>query len=366
MNDHKTSLSLNSITYQENELANLCLSKLASFPLQAWEYSLYDFILQWISDEGFVKVKTSGSTGKPKEIKLDKKAMVESAKLTGGFLKLQKGNKALLCLPMDFIAGKMMVVRAFVLGLDLFPVEPLGNPLENINECFDFAAMTPMQVFNILNKNIGTDKLNKIKNLIIGGGEISPELESKLASLENKTYHTYGMTETITHIALRKINGKDENKGFVAMENVLFEQDERDCLIIHIPHISNEKIITNDIIKLKNKTEFEFIGRYDNVINSGGIKIIPENIEKKLEAFINQRFFVYGIPDEKLGEKLVLVIEGKPDNKIEKALEKVPFLKFEKPKKIIFIDKFIETGNGKINRGKIFSLYQNHISTSSM
>jgi O-succinylbenzoic acid--CoA ligase len=160
------------------------------------------------------------------------------------------------------------------------------------------------------------------------------------------------MTETITHIALRKINGKNINKGFVAMENVWFEQDERECLILHAPHISSEKIITNDIVKLKSKTEFEFIGRYDNIINSGGIKIIPEKIEKILKAFINQRFFISGKPDEKLGQKIVLVVEGNSDNQIEETLKNIPFSKFEKPREVIFINQFVETGNGKINREK--------------
>lgn len=352
MTNPHTSLSLNSKSYSETELAGLCLSNLASFSLQAWEYSLYSFILQWISDEEFIKVKTSGSTGNPKEINISKKAMVASAKLTGDFLKLQKGDKALLCLPVNYIAGKIMVVRAFILGLNLIPTEPTGNPLENKNKDFDFAAMTSMQVFNILNEKSGMGKLNNIKNLIIGGGEISPKLERKLKSINNKTYHTYGMTETVTHIALRKINGEDENVNFKALNKVWFEQDKRDCLIIHAPHISNESIITNDIVNLNSKTEFEFIGRYDNIINSGGIKIIPEIIENKIEAFVNQRFFIYGKPDEKLGEKVILVVEGKPDSQIEKNLEKIAFSNYEKPKEIIFIKKFVETGNGKINREK--------------
>ena len=347
-----SALTLNSKQYPESELANFCFSKLASFSLQSWEYALYSFILQWISEEESIKAKTSGSTGKPKEMKLAKKAMVASAKLTGNFLNLQKGDKALLCLSMGFIAGKMMAVRAFVLGLDLVPVEPSGNPLQEINGIFDFAAMTPMQVFNILNNNNGIEKLNKIKNLIIGGGEINPKLEKRLKLLKNNTYHTYGMTETLTHVALRKINGENRNDTFMALKPIWFEQDKRNCLIIHAPHISNEKIITHDIVKLKSKTKFEFLGRFDNIINSGGIKIIPEIIENKLEAFLNQRFFIYGKPDEKLGEKIVLVIEGKSDNQIEETLKKIPFTKFEKPMEVIFIDDFVETGNGKINRGK--------------
>ena len=350
MSNTHTYFILDSKSYTKNDLVRKCNSKLTSFSIEPWENSLYNFILQWISDKGFIEVKTSGSTGNPKQISISKKAMIASAKLTGDFLKLQEGNKALLCLPVDFIAGKLMVVRAFVLGMNLITAEPSGNPLKDKKVHFDFAAMTPMQVFNILNKKTGKDKLNNIKNLIIGGGEINPELEIKLKSLKNKTYHTYGMTETITHIALKKINGNDKSNGFIALKNVWFEQDKRNCLIVNAPHISNNSIITNDIVNLKSKTEFEFKGRFDNVINSGGIKIIPEEIEQKIRPFIKQRFFIYGKPDEKLGQKTVLVIEGKPDIEIENRLETISLSKFEKPKEVIFINQFVETGNGKINR----------------
>lgn len=351
MMNSENSITLNSKTYTEAQLADTCFLKLTSPSTQTWEFNLYKFILQWkISNNNFIKVKTSGSTGNPKEISISKKAMTASAKLTGDYLDLKRGDKALLCLPLDFISGKMMVIRTLVLGLNLIPVEPIGNPLKNKNEDFDFAAMTPMQIHNILEDEKGIEKLDKIKNLIIGGGEINPQLESKLSKLKNNTFHTYGMTETATHIAMKKINGTDKNKYFVALQNVWFEQDNRNCLVIFAPHISNDCIITNDIVILKNKTEFEFIGRYDNTINSGGIKINPEIIEKKIESFINRRFFIYGKPDAKLVKKIILIVEGKPNKQIEKTLENIPFSKFEKPKEIVFISQFKETENGKVNR----------------
>jgi len=344
-------IALNSKTYTEAQLADACFLKLSSPSTQTLEFNLYKFILQWkVSKNNFIKVQTSGSTGNPKKISISKKAMIASAKLTGDYLNLKRGDKALLCLPLDYIAGKMMVIRTMVIGLNLITIDQIGNPLKNINEHFDFAAMTPMQIHNILEDEEGIKKLNNIKNLIIGGSEISPELESKLLMLENKTYHTYGMTETITHIALKKLNGKDKNKYFVALQDVWFEQDNRNCLVIFAPHISEEYIITNDIVDLKSKTEFEYIGRYDNTINSGGIKMNPETIEKKIKALINRRFFIYGKPDVKLGKKVILIVEGKPKKYIEDVLENITFSKFEKPKEIVFINQFMETGNGKINR----------------
>lgn len=349
-----TSLVLNSKRYSESELAEFCLLELASNPLQTWKYNLYNFILQWISHDETISVKSSGSTGKPKTIRVSKKSMVGSAKLTGEFLQLKKENKSLLCIPVDFIAGKMMVVRAFVLGLDLIPVEPSGNPLKDKAMDFDFSAMTPMQVYNILIEKSGIDKLNNIKHLLIGGGDIDPVLRHKIQSLTNNSFHTYGMTETITHIALKKISGKNIDTHFKALKNVWFDKDARDCLVVNASHISPKSIVTNDIVLLKSKTTFDFIGRYDNIINSGGIKIIPERIEHKLEKHISQRFFMFGKPDEKLGEKVVLIIEGVPTDNIKQVLEKISFSKYEKPKEILFINQFVETENGKINRKKTF------------
>ncbi len=354
-----TSLTINSKTFTGKQLIEFCSAGLVAAKKDSPEYNLHSFIMNWISDEPAITVKTSGSTGKPKEIVLSKKSMTESAKLTGDFLRLKKGDRTLLCLPVDFIAGKMMVVRAFVLGLNLAPVPPAANPLKNIDRSFGFAAMTPMQVHNTLECDDGYEKLNKIEKLIIGGGDISGKLLQKIQKLKNKTYHTYGMTETVTHIALKRLNGITPDAIFKALQSVTFEQDERECLVISAPHISNKNIVTNDIVNLKNETEFHFIGRFDNVINTGGIKIFPEVAEKKLSDFIKSRFIIAGLPDEKLGEKVVLIVETKNHDKdrFEKIISNSSLSKYEKPKEILFIETFPETENGKIDRRRLLLGY---------
>ena len=227
MTEHFTSLTLNSNIFTENQLHQLVLNKLSVKSLKAWKKTLYQFILEWISDNPSVKIKTSGSTGTPKWIDIPKEKMIKSALITGEFFNLQKGDKTLLCLSTDFIAGKMMVVRAFILGLNLIPVEPSGNPFKDIDDEFDFAAMTPMQVYNIFKENTGIQKLNRIKNLIIGGGELNFNLKQKIRKLDNNTYHTYGMTETITHVALKKLSGPDTDNYFKALKGICFEKEKR-------------------------------------------------------------------------------------------------------------------------------------------
>jgi O-succinylbenzoic acid--CoA ligase len=356
MNDHgyKTIL-INGQLFQGKSLNSFCLEKLSDEKTLLWDRNLYRFMLDWISDDPFIEVKTSGSTGSPKWINIEKDKMIQSALMTGRFFKLKKNDKVLLCLPVEFIAGKMMVVRSFVLRLNLIVKKPTGNPLEETNELVDFAAMTPMQVSNILSEKTGVEKLNKIAKLIIGGADIHPELLQNIRLLKNETWQTYGMTETITHVAVRKLNPPGETEFYHALPGVKFEQDERDCLIIQAPHLSETKVITNDIVKLIRKTTFKFIGRYDNVINSGGIKLSPEEIEEKLNPFLSYRFIVAGIPDEKLGQKLILVIEGRESVPIslQDLAAKANLAKFETPKQIIYTSPFPTTDNGKIIRSAI-------------
>ena len=354
MFDLKKSLTINGKFREREKLKKFCNSELKKDGISDWEISLYNFIIEWISDENSIKVSTSGSTGKPKIIKLEKEKMVRSAIMTGKFLKLKEGDKALLCLSTKFIAGKMMVVRAFVLGLDLIPVEPAGNPLQNIDSKFDFAAMVPAQVFNVFLEKDGIKKLNKIKNLIIGGGPVHQSLEQKITVLKNKTYLTYGMTETITHIAMRKLNGANKEESFKCLPEIEIGIDNRDCLVIKAPALFTGELKTNDVAEISEKNKFIITGRYDNVINSGGIKIFPEDIERKIESLISDNFFISSLPDTKFGEKIILLIEGKAKNKAEinnifKTLKKI-LKPHEVPKKIYFIDEFYYTGNGKLDR----------------
>ncbi|WP_395048670.1 AMP-binding protein [Flavobacterium sp.] len=305
---------------------------------QEYEKSVGDFILDWFDKKEYMEMSTSGTTGDPKPVRIEKKAMMESALATGDFFDLSPGNKVLHCLPMKYIAGKMMFIRAFILGLDMKFVAPSSHPLEGIDEKFDFCAMVPLQAKNSLKD------LKKVKKLIIGGGKVHKALEQELLKLPIKIYETYGMTETITHIAAKKIG----EKAFTVLPNVTVSADERHCLVIDAKYISDKKIMTNDIVKIVSDTQFEWIGRIDNVINSGGVKLIPEQIEEKLSTLIPRRYFVYGQADETLGEKVVLYVEGEPIT-IEESVFNV-LDKFEKPKEIIFIPKFKETATGKIMR----------------
>lgn len=307
---------------------------------EPFEQHVGNFLLDWFDEKSYIELSTSGTTGTPKVIKIDKQAMLDSALATGDFFGLNPGDTMLHCLPTNYVAGKMMFVRSFILGLDMKFVEPNSDPLKNIDEEFDFCAMVPLQAKNSLKKL----KAGKIKKLIIGGVKVHKALEQELVKLDMDIYETYGMTETITHIAAKKIG----EKAFTVLPNVKVAIDDRRCLVIDAKNISKELIVTNDIVNLISDTQFSWEGRIDNIINSGGIKLMPERIEDKLSTLIPRRYFVSGQPDEILGEKAVLYIEGEP-MPIEEAVLSV-LDKFEKPKEVLFIPKFNETATGKIMR----------------
>lgn len=323
-----------------------------------YESQLGVFLLDWLDTKDSILVNTSGSTGKPKQIQLQKQAMVNSAIATGTFFYLKPGNRALLCLPTNYIAGKMMLVRALVLGLEIDFVEPTINPQFNSEIDYDFCAMIPLQLSNT------KERLKTIKKLIVGGASVSNALKNLVKDLPTRIFETYGMTETITHIAVKPINNfidvtsslssraetRDERSLFKTLDNVSISQDDRGCLVITAPKLSNEKIITNDIVRLHSDTEFEWLGRFDIVINSGGLKFFPEQIEAKLQNTISNRFFITSETDEALGNKVILLIEGHKFNLSDDSFQ---FLdKHEIPKQVYFIDSFVETTSGKIQRQK--------------
>lgn len=321
----------------------------------------YSFLKDWFSDTKTIAVKTSGSTGKPKVIQLKKEHMYNSALATGTFFNLKEKTTALLCLPTNYIAGKMMLVRALVLGWHLDIVDATSHPLDGNSKQYDFCAMIPLQVQNSL------AELQRIKKLIIGGATISNTLLERLKQIRIDAFETYGMTETITHIAVKKLYSKrdchpersrrislleDQNfhkNYFEVFPSVKISLDKRGCLVIDASKISDDKITTNDLVNIIDNSHFEWLGRADNVINSGGIKVIPEIVERKLASILPFRFFIAGLSDEILGQKVVLICEGKLQDlgsfEIEKNLSR-----FEKPKEIYFIQKFIETQNNKLNR----------------
>lgn len=329
---------LNGFHLNENDLCRIAYSFIKEG--EPFEKAVGDFLLDWFDRKDYIEMQTSGTTGAPKMIKVDKQAMVHSAMATGEFFELNEGIKVLHCLPTQYVAGKMMLVRALILGWELDLIAPASNPLERISTNYDFAAMVPLQAQHSL------DKLHMVRKLILGGAKVNQSLSKQLREVPTQIYETYGMTETITHIAAKRVG----EKAFTVLPNVRISEDERHCLVIDPYVICDEPVVTNDVVKVLDETHFIWLGRYDNVINSGGIKLFPEQIEEKLSGSINQRFFVKGIPDEELGEKLVLVIEGQPFDVSTDIFSGLG--KFEKPKNILFVPHFAETTSGKVIRDK--------------
>jgi len=342
---------LNNISYNHEDLMEVAYSYVKEgYPYQQ---ELGNFLLDWLDEKDYVTANTSGSTGKPKKIKIKKQAMVNSAIATGDVFNLQPGDKVLHCLPSNFIAGKMMIVRAIILGLELDMVQPAALPLIDYDKDYVFCAFTPMQLKNF------AKYLKRIKTAIVGGGQVSDAIIELIKDKKPVVYETYGMTETITHIAVKKLNNFIDSDlatrtHFKTLPEITVSTDDRNCLVINAPYLSDDKMITNDIVKIHSETSFEWLGRYDNVINSGGIKLYPEEIEKKLRSFIKEQFFISSIADDALGEKAVLVIENDKnnlDNSIFDCLDK-----YEKPKAVFAVSKFIETKSGKIQRKKTMEL----------
>jgi o-succinylbenzoate---CoA ligase len=256
------------------------------------------------------------------------------------------------------------LVRALTLGWHIDIVEPISNPLKELKKEYDFSAMVPMQLKNSLSD------IHKIKKLIIGGGVVTQELEMQLQSISTEVYATFGMTETCTHIAVKKLNqftnidsNTSEKLHYKVLPNVSISQDHRNCLVINASKIAENQIVTNDIVEIVSETEFKWLGRFDTVINSGGVKLHPEEIEKKLSKIITQRFFVAGVPDKVLGEKLILVIEENITSKAVEEFLKIQLMSdfrkiknitnYEIPKEIHFVENFIETETKKIQRVKM-------------
>lgn len=341
---------LNGISYTFDTLSELghALAKEG----QAFDRDLGDFLQAWASPQSHLQVATSGSTGTPKKIVVQKEAMVHSAQATGAYFGLQPGNTALLCLPCASIAGKMMLVRAMILGLHLDYVTPSSHPLQMLDQHYDFAAMVPLQLQNSL------AQLAQVKTLIVGGAPVSSSLQTELHRVPTRVFETYGMTETLTHIAVRPLAQKASG-AFETLPGVKVSVDDRGCLVIHAPYIVTDRIVTNDLVELLTDTQFRWLGRYDSVINSGGIKLIPEQIEAKLSSLIPFRFFVAGLPDTTLGQRLVLLVENtqvSPEQLLRDIKALGTIHKYEVPKQIFCLSSFIETNTGKVHRPKTLQL----------
>ena len=300
--------------------------------------TLEDFLSEWNNDSDRVLVHTSGSTGKPKPMMVEKKRMLNSARITCDFLGLKPGDSALLCMSLDYIAGKMVVVRSIERHLHLISVSPSGHPLKDINEEITFAAMVPMQVYNTLQVPEERERLTHIRHLIIGGGAIDASLEKELQALPGNIaiWSTYGMTETLSHIALRRINGAEASEWYQPFDSVKISQTDEGCLVIDAPLVCAETLVTNDIVEIEpyiyNKVEkhdkveklrFRIKGRKDNVICSGGIKIQMEEVEALLKPHLEKPFMIAKKKDEKFGEIAVLLTEDENLKKVEATIRRL-------------------------------------------
>lgn len=337
---------LNANNYTAEELKEVAYSLVKEGA--PYEKVMGDFLMDWLDAKDYINVRTSGSTGQPKLMRVSKQAMVNSSIATGNYFKMGPGQTALLCLPTHYIAGKMMLVRSMILGLELDFVDPTTEPIFDYTKSYDFCAMIPIQLQHTLGK------IDNIKTLIIGGAAISNSLEASIQGLKTKIYATYGMTETVSHVAVKRVNGKQKMDYFKVFPKVTISQDDRGCLVIDAPKLTSERLVTNDVVKLHSATEFELMGRIDNMVNSGGVKLFPELIEAKLAEQIKERFFMASEPDSTLGEKLILVLES--DKNTLKSSTFKGLDKLEVPKEVYAIPKFKETVTGKIQRKETLKL----------
>jgi O-succinylbenzoic acid--CoA ligase len=333
----------------------------------SFETDTFQFIREWFSSASYFQFQTSGSTGKPKQITFSREQIIQSARATIKALKLSSSETSLLCLPSKYIAGKMMLVRSFVNQMKIIICEPSANPLEKINRDvkIDFVALVPLQIETMFEHGM-EDRLNSIRNIIIGGAPLSTIIRHQIMDkLKSDVFATYGMTETISHVALENLRNGDGI--YVPLPGVKIKLDVRGCLIVKTP-VSPESFLTNDMAEIISEKGFRWLGRWDNLINTGGIKVVPELMEEKIkEIFVRlnlqRRFFVAGIQDKKLGQHVSIIVEGNPlPDPVQKMLKLEiinNFLKLEIPREFLFVEQFFDTETGKINRTETLNLVVN-------
>ena len=325
-----------------------------------------EFINQWRDGSDTVEVHTSGSTGDPKVMHVEKRRMLASARATCDFLGLKKGDTALLCMSVDYIAGKMMVVRAIERDLNLVTVEPSSHPLASpdVNDMgrkLDFAAMVPMQVYSSLQVPREREILGSIRHLIIGGGPLDPSLEEELRGFGNAVWHSYGMTETLSHIALRRVSGQDASPWFTPLPGITLSTDENGCLVIDAPHLCPERLVTRDVVEMEEDKgglqRFKVLGRIDNVINTGGVKVHIEQVERELAPHLALPFLITKCPDPKFGEVVVMLLQGtEADVPAAQSACERHLSKYARPKRILPVETLPMTPTGKPARAEALAV----------
>jgi O-succinylbenzoic acid--CoA ligase len=350
------------INGRSTSVEDICSS--AAISRTDFENTTFGFIRAWLSGEKKFELNTSGSTGPAKKIVITREQMTASAALTTNALNLASWMNALTCLDTKYIAGKMMLVRSFHAGMKIFAVDPCANPLIRVpvDHTIHFTALVPLQVRAILGSN-HSYLLDKLTSCLIGGAQVDEDLRERLQIYTSRIYATYGMTETISHIALQPVNENLRSEYFTAFPGFNLSTDERGCLVIQMPQ-NSYKVVTNDIVELMNKNEFKWLGRWDNIINSGGVKLSPESIERKIgqiftRLHVPNSYFIHSVPDQRLGQKAVLVMESPlPDTSQLKTISdemthSIP--SYEIPRQIFESRQFVYTETNKINRSASFN-----------
>lgn len=358
------SLQLGNSTYTKSDILH---KSWTSEALPPFALPILQFCHDWFSGQAEFTVHTSGSTGKPKAINLSRAQMQASAAQTVRALHLAAGDRALLCINAAYIGGKMMLVRAMEHNMQLTATEAQADPLAVLpaDSYFDFTALVPLQLEAILRNRHSSAILEKMKAVIIGGAPVGQQLRNQLSTIKAPLYSTYGMTETVSHIALQRLNGANSSDHFQAFPDIKLSQDARGCLQIEGEVTGGEKITTNDVVELIGSHSFRWLGRADNIINSGGVKIQLEKIDHTAEAIllqlgIQRKLFAWALPDAQLGQRLILLIEGCPlSEKAEAAIAQQLDLrlgKYERPKEIFYVEVFQESASGKIQKRETAAL----------
>ncbi|MGM0573378.1 MAG: AMP-binding protein [Bacteroidota bacterium] len=346
------SFTINGEKYSAKALLEKSRRTMMDLDQPGWYRNIFEFITDWLENEEF-EVATSGTTGKPTTLTFPKSAMIDSARRTLEFFDLKPGDPVLLCLPAQYIAGKMMIARALAGGLNLLFAQPETDPWKEWNTKVKFVPVVPLQLRRLLEH---PEKHHLFDIVLVGGATIDTSLERKLQRFDPAVFQSFGMTETLTHIAVRRVNGESPSPTYRVLEGFSLTTDAESRLVVQGESLP-EPVHTNDVVTLEDEKHFRWHGRYDSVINSGGVKIFPEDVEKKIAGLIYRRFFIAGFPDNVLGQKVVLIIEGKAmeesclealHNRIRMKVGKHPA-----PKQILFYEQFPETDSGKIKRPEV-------------
>ena len=342
---------INNVLYTEDEIVDYA-NEVLHGDKEKWEKDIWRSIVDWFDDKDHIIFQTSGTTGIPKDISHSKASIRKSARITRDYFSLTEDSAVLLCLPANYVAGRMMIYRSLICEWHLHYIKPASLINLPNNIVFDFAAMVPMQIHNSIKFN--SSSLAQVNNILIGGAAISTQLEKTIKRQPSAYFESYGSTETLTHVAIRRLNKEYEFHG---LGEVHFDTDKKERLIISAPHISKDPIQTNDLVKLNSSRSFNYVGRFDDIINSGGIKINPLEIEDKISSIINSDFYIGKKRDDLLGEKMVLFIKAPESGHIDKtALSRKiegKLNKFERPKEIIVVKEINRTFSGKIKRNEL-------------